>query len=122
MKKKLFLILILFLIIMPVKAALPSSIGPISQVGSWVGDDCGGSEDECFGMALKKSGNSLPVICTKYDRSTPAGVNECTITADWTPAVRYGVAAIINEAKSNINATGITAQYFAAELAINNFL
>ena len=122
MKKNLFLVFILFLVIMPVKAALPTSIGPISQVGNWVGDDCGGGEDECYGMALKKSGDSLPVICTKYDKSTPAGVNSCTITGDWNRAVRYGVAAIINEAKPRINVTGITAHYFAAELAINNFL
>ena len=122
MKKNLFLIIILFLLIMPVKAALPTTIGPISQVGNWVGDDCGLGESQCYGMALKVSNSTLPVICTQYNKTTPSGVSSCTITPQWNEKIRYAVAAVINEAKPNINATSLTSSYFAAELAINDFL
>lgn len=100
--------------------ALPSSLGPIKQVGNRVLDDCGA--EECYGLALKVSSDTA-TMCTEYEKTSPAvGSATCTITNDWDEKVRYGVAAIINASKSNISADGITNEYFAAEMAINRFL
>lgn len=100
--------------------ALPTTLGPIDQVGSNVTDSCGGNS--CYGLALKVSG-STPVLCTEYNKTTPAAGNAtCSINSNWNEKVRYGVAAIINKASSSINASSITNQYFAAEMAVNKFL
>lgn len=121
MKKsiKIFILIVLtlFLGVNYVKA-ISNTLGPVRQVGSNVMDDCG--YDKCYGMPLKAA-DTLPVICTEYKKTVPAGVT-CTLSTGWDEKVRYGVAAIISSASSNINATAITNQYFAAELAINRFL
>lgn len=121
MKKsiKLFILIVLtlFLGVNYVKA-ISNTLGPVRQVGSNVMDDCG--YEKCYGMPLKAA-DTLPVICTEYKKTVPAGVT-CTLSTGWDEKVRYGVAAIISSASSNINATAITNQYFAAELAINRFL
>ena len=43
--------------------ALPSSLGPITQVGSKVDDSC--ASGNCYGLALKVSG-STATLCTEY--------------------------------------------------------
>lgn len=112
--------LILAVLIMFLNLICIKSLGPISQVGDRVLDDCDASS--CYGLALKVS-ESTVVFCTDYDKATPAGSGAtCTRTEDWSKEIRYGVAAIINKAKSNVSSSGITNQYFAAELAINRFL
>lgn len=113
-------VLIIFTIFLGVNCvkAISNTLGPIRQVGSNVMDACG--YEKCYGMPLKAAG-SFPVICTEYKKAVPAGVT-CTLSAGWNEKVRYGVAAVINSASSDINATAITNQYFAAELAINRFL
>lgn len=122
--KKNHIIIVLILLLMCINIicvkALPATLGPIDQVGSKVMDNCGG--ESCYGLALKVSG-STPVICTEYNKTTPAAGNAtCSINSNWNEKVRYGVAAIISRSSSNINASTITNQYFAAEMAINAFL
>jgi len=122
-----FIIVCIFFNICYTKAeSLPQSIGTIKQVdGTYTLDKCGKVDDEgnpkCYGLALKVYGDT-PVICTDYDNPTPAGVNSCTITSDWSEAIRYGVAAIIKQSKSGISSSSLTTEYFAAEMAINRFL
>lgn len=121
MKKSIkIFVLMIFTIFMGLTCvkAMPNTLGPVRQVGSNVMDACG--YEKCYGMPLKAA-ESIPVICTEYKKSVPAGVT-CTLSASWDEKVRYGVAAVISSASSNINATAITNQYFAAELAINRFL
>ena len=119
LKKLIVMLVIVFLNFVYVRA-LPSTLGPIKQVGNKVLDNCGG--DSCYGLALKVSG-STAVICTEYNKLTPAAASAiCTINNDWNEKVRYGVAAVISKANSNISASSITNQYFAAEMAINRFL
>ena len=119
-KKYLVVILLIMFMNLTNVIGLSSSLGPIKQVGSRVMDNC--SSGSCYGTALKVSG-STPVICTEYNKETPAaGGATCSISSDWNEKVRYGVAAIISKVKSNVNATSLTNQYFAAEMAINRFL
>lgn len=121
MKKSIkIFVLMIFTIFLGVNCvkAITNTLGPVRQVGSNVMDACG--YEKCYGMPLKAA-ESIPVICTEYKKSVPAGVT-CTLSTSWNEKVRYGVAAIINSASSDINATAITNQYFAAELAINRFL
>ena len=114
-----FILLVMFLNLICVKA-ISSSIGPIKQVGNYVSDTCG--YESCYGMALKVSGTT-PAICTKYHKPTPALISAtCSITSDWDEKIRYGVAAVITEASSDIKSTEMTNEYFAAEMAINRFL
>lgn len=114
-----FVITIMFCNLICVNA-LPSTLGPMKQVGSKVDDSC--ASGNCYGMALKVSG-STAALCTEYEKTTPAaGSAVCSITNDWSEQIRYSVAAIISAAQSNINASSLTPQYFAAELAVNRFL
>lgn len=118
--KKIIVILVMIFFNIVCIRALPSTLGPIKQVGSKVMDNCGG--ESCYGLALKVS-SSTAVICTEYNKPTPASASAtCTMNNDWDEKVRYGVAAIISKASSNISASSITNQYFAAEMAINRFL
>lgn len=118
--KKIIVILVMIFFNIVCIRALPSTLGPIKQVGSKVMDNCGG--ESCYGLALKVS-SSTAVICTEYNKPTPAAASAtCTMNNDWDEKVRYGVAAIISKASSNISASSITNQYFAAEMAINRFL
>ena len=111
-----FILLIIFINVKVVRAALPNSIGPIQQIGSKIEDNLG------YGMYLKV-GSGYATICTDYYKTTPAGNNvSCSITDQWDERIRYGVAAIIKNAKDDIKTTENTKQYFAAEMAINVFL
>ena len=68
------------------------------------------------------NGENIPVICTDYDKRSPAtGQVSCILTDDWTLNIRYGVAAIIKEV-SGIGGSAVNTQYFSAEMAINRFL
>lgn len=117
--KKIFCSILLFLMIFiglnGVKAALPNSIGPITQKDEL---------EDSLGYAMHlKVGSGYAAICTDYYKSSPAGSDDvCTKTSDWGPRIRYSVAAVISAAKPNVNTTNITSQYFAAEMAINVFL
>ena len=121
------ILLIVFINIMGVGAQLPNSFSSVSQVGDTILDECGFTKEDgspnCFAMPLKKAiinDQNVAVICTQYYKAVPAG-QTCT-KSDWTNDIRYGVAAIINAAKTNINTDSLTTEYFAAEMAINKFV
>lgn len=116
--KILCLVFIMFFVINTnVNAALPTSLTGIAQVGDTVRDSSG------YGMALKVArDNNAALLCTDYSKYSPASrTDSCTITNDWSEKVRYAIAKVISSA-SDINTSALTPDYFAAQLAINQFL
>ena len=94
----LFLVIsIMFLNLVNVKA-IPTTLGPIDQVGSRVEDSsCPSPSGSCYSMALKinQVNGSIATICTNYNKKTPAaGPATCTITEEWDEKTRYAVAAM----------------------------
>ena len=113
------LFVIIFLGFFEVKAAFQQDIGKITQApGTQITD-----ESSKYGMAVKVSPVYGATICTEYYKLSPANSSGiCTLNDDWTPQIRSGVAAIIESASASLSITKMTDEYFAAELAINQFL
>ena len=89
------------------------ALGEIRQVGSIV-------QDTNYFTSLKVSGQNV-IFCTSFRDKAPI-LQTCQVNNDWDERTRYAVAAIIKTANPDVSITGMTDAYFAAELAINNFL
>ena len=114
------LLLVMFLNVVYVNAALPQTLGPIKQVGNEV--TITGSSGLHYGMTLKVS-SSNPVICTDFGEKSPVEISAtCDINSDWDEKIRYAIAAVIKESKSKISLSEVNDDYFAANLAVNKFL
>lgn len=112
------LVLVIMFFCMSNVHAFSGSTGVITQNGTSVVTDSSSG----YGLAVKVADNKA-YICTAYHIDTPAGHNiSCTLNDDWDLKTRMGVAAIINAASNKFSITEVTNEYFAAELAINQFL
>ena len=111
-----FLILIMFVMITNVNA-FNSKTKTIVQGGSRVVD-----EATNYGLAVKKDADEV-YVCTLYRKDTPAGRGlSCTLNDDWNLKTRIGVAAILNASSGGYKTDSVTSEYFAAEMAVNQFL
>ena len=103
---------IIFLNLSYVKA-LQSTYGPITQVGN--------KEYDTNYFTSLKIANDKAIFCTSFNDKAPI-LQTCQINTGWDERTRYAVASIIKKANTGITITGMTTEYFAAELAINGFL
>ncbi len=114
--RKYFLVLVTLLLSINKVKAFGATTGVITQAG-YTSDSSSG-----YGLAVKVADNTA-YLCTEYSKETPAGHGiTCSLNDDWDLRTRMGVAAIINSSNGAYSTTSVTAPYFAAELAINQFL
>ena len=111
------LLLVMFLNVFYVNAALPDTLGPIKQVGDVV---YGVGEEN--GVILEVSGDTPVVTTTPFGYPPSMGNSVCNKTDDWDERIRYAVAAVIKAGKSDVSATTLTATYYSSVFAINTFL
>ena len=112
------LVLVIMFFCMSSVHAFSGSTGVITQNGTSVVTDSSSG----YGLAVKVADN-MAYVCTAYNKGTPAGHSiSCSLNDDWDLKTRMGVAAILNAASSKFSITGVTNEYFAAEMAINQFL
>ena len=74
-------------------------------------------------MPYKSTNDGIPTFCTAFSLNEPPTGTTCTIINDgWSEPIAAGVAAIIEKANVESNASSSNLPYYYAEIAINRFL